>query len=268
MISTSSSWCVRCPPISPTLASRWEEPVPLVARRTQMVCWFWRGKSRMWKWKITRVFWANKTLQLSKEKTLLTVHLAWFLISKKNKGAKKLSWDWKSSIRKEHKDYQFCPLTEVVWPLHLHWTLLKWQNVSSAEYRQLSTQVFLYRSFPKPWHSGWWLQRQPCRAAGCPSKRAAISSTGGALSSKVTLWKFKRQMPQRFNTCSPAYRDIPDIGQSGNDSLYAASAENKAWMLELKSAVSKLKPSFKQTYLKEKDARSPQPPQPQLAVAC
>lgn len=140
-----------------------------------------------------------------------------------------------------------------MWPLHLHWTLLKWQNVSFAEYRQLSTQVFLYRSSPKPHHSRWWLQRQPCRAEGCPSKRAAINSLGGALSSKVTLWKFKRQMPQRYNTCCPAYRDIPDIGQSGHDSLYAASAVNKAaWMWELKSAVPKLKPSFKQTFRRKR----------------
>lgn len=105
---------------------------------------------------------------------------------------------------------------------------------------------------------------QGCRL---PFQKGSNQFHRGALSSKVTLWKFKRQMLQRYNTCSPAYRDIPDIGQSGHDGLYAASVVNKAWIWELKSAVPKLKPSFKQTCLKEKDARSPQPPQPQLAVA-
>ena len=55
------------------------------------------------------------------------------------------------------------------------------------------------------------------------------------------LRKFKSQMLQRINTCSPVYRDIPDIGQSGDDDLCAVSAVNKAISIDVRAEVSSSK---------------------------
>lgn len=59
-------------------------------------------------------------------------------------------------------------------------------------------------------------------------------------------------MPQKINTCYPVYRDISDIGQSGDDNLCDVSTINKAISIDVRAEVSSSKTkSFFKTYDEE-----------------
>lgn len=134
--------------------------------------------------------------------------------------------------------------------------------------KEMNTQVFFPTDHPvSPATLGWWLQRQPCNAAGCPSERAPTQVTNpcnSALKSKVMMRKFRSQMPRRINTCFPVYRDISrdisDTGQSraGDDNLRDVSTINKAISIDVRAEVSssKTKSLFKNYDKKEKGSEA------------
>lgn len=191
---------------------------------------------------------------------------------------KRHSKDRKSSIRKESKIINFIFLLKLCYPstwaklclngkMEVSWCTKRWSH------------SFFHADHPgSPATLGWWLQRQPCSAAGCPSERAPTQVTkpcNSALKSKVMIRKFKSQMPQRINLLFCLQRRSPETtvtlgSQEQEMTVYMMSAINKAISIDVRAEVSssKTKSLFKTSDKKEKGSEAQTDPQLQDVVTC